>query len=164
MIEKILSFISKKRTNTKNKELFLLDGLNQIVHLQEKLVYETSRRLLETLGDNGLLDEYEQITRKFILNTLNMHSLGAILNTMDEHSFMGVSKNDLERMKSYLSSLEPVERKIANLKILDLEFKLIWHIIYQIEPKDVTLKKIQSSRKEFGFHPSKITEQDTKNA
>jgi hypothetical protein len=93
-----------------------------------------------------------------------MHSLGAILNTMDEHSFMGVSNNDLEKMESYLSSLESVELKIANLKILDLEFKLIWHIIYQFEPKGVTLKKIQSVRKEFGFHPSKITEKDVRDA
>lgn len=130
--------------------------------MQKKSVYETSSRLLETLNDNDVLDKYEQEVSKFIDGTLRMHSMSSTINT--KNTFVGVSEADLESMTSYLTNLEPVEKMIAELKIIDLEFKLIWRIIYHFEPKEVTFNKIQSLRKELRFHPLEIVKKDFDNA
>lgn len=156
--------LTSKKQPHKSKEALLLNQLDQIVDLQKSSIYEASSRLRETLNDYELLNEYAQDISKFILSTIRMYSLGTINSTTYENTFVGVSRSNLEEMRAYISSLEPVERMIVELKILDLEFKLVWHIIYQLEPKEVNINRIKTLRKELGFEPLEIVTRSLNNA
>lgn len=108
----MLRLFQKKQLH-KSKEALLLNQLNQIVDLQKKAIYEASSRLRESLNDYELLNEYAQDISKFILSTIRMYSLGTINSTTYENTFVGVSRSNLEEMRAYISSLEPVERMIV---------------------------------------------------